>query len=363
MEITLTDGITFARLGWDEHLQVTFSGYAEQGFVPARVSAQYKGSYAVLTEGGRYTASIAGKLRHQAADAASLPVVGDWVAVTLRQGDRTATIHAVVPRRTSFSRKIAGFESSEQVLAANIDALFIVTSLNADLNPRRLERYLTMAYESGSAPVIVLTKADLCDDIAAPLDQVIEIAFGVPLHVVSTVTGEGLDELTPYLAGDRTVALLGSSGVGKSTLVNRLAGEDLLKVQDVREDDDKGRHTTTHREMVMLPNGGIVIDTPGMRELQLWHADEGLGRSFGDIDELGADCRFRDCGHDTEPGCAVLAAVETGALAAARLASFRKLQRELVHLQMKTDRRLATERTRQWKVRHKAMRKSGSPKV
>ena len=363
METTLHPGITLASLGWDDYFATRFIEQAAAGHVPGRVMTQHKGAYAVLSESGRLDAAVTGKLRYEASGAADLPVVGDWVALSVRPEEGAATIHGVVERRTRFSRKVAGFESDEQVVAANIDVVFLTTSLNADLNPRRLERYLTMAYESGATPVVILTKADLCDDIAAALESVEQVAFGTPVHVVSAVTKEGFDELRSYLSGNRTVALLGSSGVGKSTLINELAGEELLKVQEIREDDEKGRHTTTHRQMVVLPEGGIVVDTPGMRELQLWEASDGLTGSFQDIAEIAQACRFRDCTHAREPGCAVRAAVDAGSLKAERLASYNKLQRELMYLERKRDQRLASQETRKWKVQHKAMRRVKSPKV
>lgn len=362
MEITLTSSNTLASLGWDADFQRSFDELASGGSIPARITTQHKGSYIALSELGELSAQVTGRMRYDAAGAADLPVVGDWVVIEPRPGEGAATITAVLARRTKFSRKVAGFEYDEQVLAANVDTAFLVSSLNSDLNPRRLERYLTVAYANGTTPVIVLTKADLCEDMATQLDSVSAIAIGTPVHVVSGVTGEGLDDLRPYLEGNHTVALLGSSGVGKSTLVNALAGEEILKVQDIRE-DEKGRHTTTHREMVLLPGGGIIVDTPGMRELQLWDADEGLQGSFQDIEALAAQCRFRDCIHRSEPGCAVRAAVDSGELESERLASFEKLQRELLYLERKIDQRLAHEETRKWKVQHKAMRKRDSPKV
>lgn len=359
----MSHGYSLASLGWDRQLQEAFTPHAARGHEPARVATQHRDRYALVAAGGPSSANVAGRLRHSASGAAQLPAVGDWVAVATRRREETATIHAVLPRRSAFTRKVAGEESEPQVLAANMDVIFIVTSLNADLNVRRLERYLTMAYESGAEPVIVLTKADLAHDLSSALDSVSSVAIGVPVHVVSAITGEGMADLETHLQNDRTGVLLGSSGVGKSTLVNTLAGRDLAKVQEIREDDDKGRHTTTSRELIVLPRGGMVIDTPGIRELQLWHAESGLSGSFPDIETLASRCRFNDCSHETEPGCAVSSALDAGTLSTDRLAAYRKLQRELRHLEMKTDRRLASEETRKWKVRHKAMRKMNSPKV
>lgn len=362
MEMPLTSSTTLQSLGWDEYFARLLDERATEGSIPARVTTQHKGSYIVLCELGELSVQVTGRMRYDASGAADLPVVGDWVVIQARPQEGAGTITGVLERRTKFSRKVAGFEYDEQILAANIDTAFLVTSLNSDLNPRRLERYLTMAYANGTMPVVILTKSDLSHDIAGQLDSISTIAIGTPVHVVSAVTGEGMNELRPYLDGNRTVALLGSSGVGKSTLVNALAGEEILKVQEIRE-DDKGRHTTTHREMVLLPGGGIIVDTPGMRELQLWDADEGLQGSFQDIDVLAAQCRFRDCNHRSEPGCAVRAAVDSGELEPERLASFEKLQRELLYLERKIDQRMAHEETRKWKVQHKAMRRMNSPKV
>ena len=237
-------------------------------------------------------------------------------------------------------------------MATNIDIVFLASALDQDMNVRRTERYLTMAWESGAVPVIVMTKSDLCEDLAYAYEEFAAIAPGVSIHAVSSLEGEGFDELAPYLSGNKTVAVLGSSGVGKSSLINRLYGEELLAVRGIR-DDGKGRHTTTHRQLVALPGGGLIIDTPGMRELQLWEADGGIDQAFDDIAELAGECKFRDCAHETEPGCAVLAAIESGELEESRLASYRKLLRELAALERKRDKRLASEQSKKWRALHR----------
>jgi ribosome biogenesis GTPase / thiamine phosphate phosphatase len=280
--------------------------------------------------------------------AGDLPAVGDWVAVAARPTEGTGTIQGVLPRRTKFSRKVAWAASEEQVLAANVDSVFLLTSLNEDLNLRRLERYLTLAWESGARPVIVLTKTDLAADVELRLLEVGAIAFGVPVHAISSLTGDGLDVIQSYLEPGKTIALLGSSGVGKSTLVNTLAGHELLAVQEIRQSDGEGRHTTSHRQLVLLPGGGLVLDTPGMRELQLWESADGLGETFADVEELAANCRFNDCAHRSEPGCAVQAALESGTLELGRWTSYKKLQRELAHLERRLDKRLQAEERKRW---------------
>ena len=335
-------------LGWTDRLGTEFEPHAAAGLVAARVAVQHRGAYVILSELGELRATIAGRLEHGASGAGDLPAVGDWVAVVPRTDEGTATIQAVLPRHTKFSRKVALTAAAEQVLAANVDTVFLLTSLNDDLNLRRLERYLALAWESGAQPVIVLTKTDLIPNVEERVLEVERIAFGVPVHPISSITGEGLDLVTSYLSPGKTVALLGSSGVGKSTLVNTLAGEDLLAVAEIRESDGEGRHTTTFRQLVLLPQGGLVLDTPGMRELQLWESADGLGETFTDVEELAAQCRFSDCAHRTEPGCAVQAALEAGTLDHGRWASYKKLQLELAHLERRLDKRLQSEERKRW---------------
>ncbi len=320
--------MTLAQLGWNDHFASAFAPHAATGCVPARVTLELKGFYEVSGEAGARLGECSGRFIHDARTAADYPVIGDWVAVTPQPGDDTrAIIHAVLPRRTKFSRKAAGDQSIEQVVAANIDTVFLVAGLDGNYNLHRLERYLAAAWASGAQPVILLNKADLNDDTAAIVAELGVAARNVPVHVVSAQTRRGLKALAPYLQPGRTIALLGSSGVGKSTLINRLVGDRLQDTQAVRETDAKGRHTTTQRELLVAPDGFIVIDTPGMRELQPWDAAAGIDAAFDDVAAIAARCRFRDCAHTVEPGCAVRAALADGSLDPARWAAWQRMQR------------------------------------
>ena len=343
--------------GWDDALAEEFEPHRRAGLIPGRVSIQHRGAYDVLTAEGELRCDVAGRLYDEAASPADLPAVGDWVAVAARPEEAAGTVQAVLARRTKFSRKTAWQASEEQVLAANVDVALIVTSLNEDMNLRRLERYLTLAWESGATPVLVLTKADLADDVPAVVAEVESVAFGAAVHAISSVTGEGLDELRAHLRPGVTAALLGSSGVGKSTLVNTLVGEELLETREIRE-DGKGRHTTTRRELIQLPGGALVIDTPGMREVQLWIADDGLEEAFSDVTELFEHCRFSDCAHESEPGCAVKEAIANGTLAPERWESYRKLQAEIRALEIRQDKRLQSEQRKRWRQFSRSMRKA-----
>jgi ribosome biogenesis GTPase len=344
-------------LGWSPSRQAEFEAYAADGLAPARVAAQHRGAYVVYAEHGERPAEVNARLRHAAVAPADFPAVGDWVAVEDGPVAAAATIHAVLERLSAFSREAAGGEGVEQVVAANVDVVFLVSAFGDDLNVRRIERYLASGWESGAEPVVVLNKSDLAEDFAADVAEVEAVAFGVPVHVVSCLDGAGLEELRPYLAGNRTAALLGSSGVGKSSLLNRLLGWERQEVQGLRN-DGKGRHTTTHRELVPLPGGGLVLDTPGMRELGLWAADAGVDESFADVGELAAECRFADCAHESEPGCAVRAAIEEGRLDEERFASYLKLQRELRWLELKTDGRAQSEARKARRRFARSLRKS-----
>ncbi|HKG42895.1 MAG TPA: ribosome small subunit-dependent GTPase A [Gaiellaceae bacterium] len=321
-------------LGFDAGFAAALEPY--DNCIPGRISAQHRGEYDVLTQAGELRSRLAGRLRHEASSSAELPAVGDWVAL------REQTIQGVLPRRSAFQRKVNLGAAEAQVLAANVDSIFVVTGLDADFSARRLERYLTLAWESGAAPAVVLTKADLCEDPGAALLEAEQIAVGVPVHLVSNVTGEGHEELAPYLQPAKTIALLGSSGVGKSSLANRLLGEEAQAVKELAE-DGTGRHTTTARELFRLPGGALLVDTPGLREVQLWDADEGLEQAFADVDEVAGGCRFNDCAHMREPGCAVQQAIDEGRLPRERLESYRALQRELERLARKQDARLRSD--------------------
>jgi ribosome biogenesis GTPase len=318
------------RYGWGPFFQEAWQARKEEaGQEPGRLIAEYRGGYVLATSHGDLKASAAGRLRLAIRKGESeRPAVGDWVSLEARPQEGSAVIHAVLPRRTQLVRKAAGRGEEEQVVAANVDVVFLVSALTRDLNPRRLERYLALAWDSKAQPVVVLTKADLSEDVAAARERIATLAPGVALHTVSSFTGEGVDALLPYLQDRQTVAFIGSSGVGKSTLINRLLGTERQEVGAVRE-DDKGRHTTTHRELLVTPQGGLVIDTPGMRELGLWEAEEGVQATFTDIEALATGCRFNDCRHQNEPGCAVQEAARTGALAPERMESYRKLVQEV----------------------------------
>jgi ribosome biogenesis GTPase / thiamine phosphate phosphatase len=331
-------------LGWDPAIEDQFAPFAADGLEPARVAVEQRGAYLLYTARGERWAELSGRLRHGVGGRGELPAVGDWVAIADPDGAERALVQAVLPRRTKFSRMAAtdGGDAVEQIVAANVDVVFLTAGLDGDFNPRRLERYLTLGWESGAAPVVVLTKVDLCTDVEAALLDVEPVAIGVPVHAVSNVTGEGVDALAQYFGEGRTVAALGSSGVGKSSLVNRLAGEELMATGDLRA-DGRGRHTTTHRQLLLLPGGGLFLDTPGMRELRLWESEEGLATAFDDVAAAAASCRFSDCSHEREPDCGVRAAIANGTLDRDRYDSWRKLQNELRWLAVKQDAQLRSE--------------------
>jgi len=345
-----------AAFGWSAELALAHAPHAALGREPARVIAEDRGSYQLIGGSGELRASVSGRFRHEAGnDPSAYPAVGDWVAV---EGGSTGdtVIHAVLPRRSALIRQAPGRRTEAQVVGANLDVVFVVVSLNADLNLRRLERYVTAAWESGAEPVILLSKADLGSDVDAILSAVAPVTAGVSVVVVSSFDGRGVDEVRELIKPGETVAFVGSSGVGKSTLLNRLAGEERAMVREIREDDARGRHTTTRRQLHLLPGGGIVLDTPGMRELALWEAD-GLDQSFTDLDEIVTRCRFGNCSHNGEPGCAIAAALADGSLDPQRLEGWRKLVRESAHHERRVDALARAEERRKWKAIGKSVTK------
>jgi len=343
---------TLAALGWTDELEAAFTPYVERGFIPARVVAEHRGGYYVRSELGDRLAQARGRLRDDELWG-GMPAVGDWVVVCDAPGDGFA-IEALLPRRTKVSRKTPWLKAEEHILVANIDTVVLVTGLDQDFNPRRLERYLTAAWDSGADPVIVLTKLDVCDD-PGKVAEAESVAVGVPVHPVSNVTGEGIDAVRQLLEPAKTFVLLGSSGTGKSTLANRLAGRTVMETGDLRN-DGRGRHTTRHRQLLVMPGGAILIDTPGLRELQIWEGD--IDSAFADIAELASQCRFNDCAHSTEPDCAVREALETGELDEGRWANYVKLQRELRSIEARSSRRLQRELKSRWRARARETRRA-----
>ncbi|WP_425453586.1 ribosome small subunit-dependent GTPase A [Oceanobacillus chungangensis] len=317
----------------------------------ARVITVQKNSYRISDGEMEYLAHLSGKFLNEATSVLDFPAVGDWVEVQKLADEQKAVINQVLPRKSQFVRQAAGLRTEAQIVATNIDTIFIVNSLNHDLNMRRIERYVLAAYESGASPAIVLTKKDECsqEEVDTAITEVESVAIGIPIIAVSSVTKDGIEELMKLLPTGRTAALLGSSGVGKSTLVNTLLEKQVQDTKGIRESDSKGRHTTTHREMFMLPNGALMIDTPGMRELQLWEGESAIDATFQDVEELAANCRFTDCRHELEPGCAVREALDNGELPEGRFQNYVKLQRELAYEKRKQDQKAQQEERNKWK--------------
>jgi ribosome biogenesis GTPase len=338
--------------GWDARFESVFDALGIPDCQPARVIEAQRDALRVVTGSGERQAQVAGRLLQEGVG--PLPAVGDWVAVHVLPD--TVIVHAVLERRTKISRKLPGKSTREQVLAANVDTVFMVTSCNVDFNPRRVERYLAMIWESGARPVVLLNKSDLVADSASLVHEAEAVAPGVAVHTVCATSGSGLAALAPHLKRAETIALLGSSGVGKSTIVNRLMGADVQVVRETREGDDRGRHTTASRHLFRLPSGALLLDTPGLRELALWSTDSGLEQVFSDIEALAEGCRFQDCAHTNEPDCAVKAAADEGRLPAERLESYLKLRKELEYLERKSDPEAGSNVKRRWRTIHKNMR-------
>jgi ribosome biogenesis GTPase len=333
--------------GWTQSFESAFETYACDGCAAGRVFFSSRELFAVYTQAGEIDATLSGRLRHSSA---AWPVVGDWVVL------RDRSIDAVLPRRTRFSRKDPGRRTVEQVIAANIDVVFLVSGLDHNFNLRRIERSLVLAWESGAAPVIVLNKSDLREDAEDVVRAVKEAAPGAPVIAANALTAAGLPDFSRYVGRGQTAALIGSSGVGKSTIINRLLGDERQRVLEVREDDSRGRHTTTHRELILLPAGWLIMDQPGLRELQIWSGDEGIDRTFEDIGALAAGCRFRDCRHEGEPDCAVAAALADESLDPRRFQNFTKMRREIEYIEREQDTRARLEQKQKWKRIHQQMK-------
>lgn len=343
--------------GWDERWAEAFGDDAGKGLFPARLIEEQRGLFQIMSAKGVSSARTTGNMRHKAEGRADLPAVGDWIAAEYPPHEKVALIRRILPRRTKLSRKAAGDVMMEQVIAANLDTVLVMTALNNEFSARRLERFLTVSRESGAEPVLVLNKADACPDSGPMLAEAKAVAGTAKVIAISAKTGVGLEALSAWIKPGRTVGLVGSSGVGKSTLVNRLAGNEQIKTAETRAKDERGRHTTTHRQLFVLPGGGILLDTPGMREMQFWEADQGLAKTFDEIESLAPNCRFKDCAHGAEPGCAVKAAVTAGTVLQERIDAWRKLKREASAEARRKDPAPQPSEKAQWKTASKAQRK------
>lgn len=338
---------------FQKHLDNFKDGQLE-GVLVGRICSEHKCGYKLYSEKGESNAIISGKFRNNCKTKEDFPAVGDWVI--FEKLDNRARIKSVLPRKSKFSRKVAGKETQEQIIASNIDIAFIVCALNYDFNLRRIERYLSLIWQSGAIPVVVLTKTDLCEDVQTKINEVANIAFGIDIHAISNFSSESIEILHDYFKENKTVVLLGSSGVGKSSLINNLAQENLMKVHELRSTIDKGRHTTTHKQMFILPKGGLIIDTPGIRELQLWDAEGGISQCFSDIEELAESCRFGDCKHQDEPECAVHQAIKDGLLDSHRLKNYLKVQKEQEYISDRQTQSAAKIERDKWKAIHRQIK-------
>jgi ribosome biogenesis GTPase len=343
-------------IGFDAFFQKHLEKCQIEGLSVGRICAEYKENYRIFCENGELSAIISGKFRNKCKTREDFPAVGDWVLFENIQGESKGIVQLILPRKSKLSRKVAGKETQEQMLASNVDFVFVVCSLNYDFNLRRIERYLSLIWQSGATPVVILTKTDLCQDVQSKIFEVQSVAFGVEIYAISNISNEGIEVLQKYLEDNKTVVLVGSSGVGKSSLINNLAKENIMKVNELRSNIEKGRHTTTHKQMMVLPGGGLIIDTPGIRELQLWDAEDGISQVFGDIEEIAKNCKFKDCTHTNEPGCAVNEALEIGLLDKYRLENYIKMQKEQEYLTNKQTQSAAKIEKDKWKAIHKQIK-------
>lgn len=346
------------QLGWDCFFERNCNTNLGQEYIVGRIACVQKNAYLVYTELGELWATITGRVRYFANSSNDIPAVGDWVILKIHEFGQCATIQKILPRRSQFSRQAAGKVTTEQIIATNIDTVFLVSGLDREFNLRRIERYLIQIVESGANPVILLNKTDLCDDVEQRKAEVETIALGRKILVLSAISKQGLNNLIPYLEVGQTVALVGSSGVGKSTLINQLVNREIQAVQSVRQEDSRGRHTTTSRELILLPSGGLIVDTPGMRELQMWRVNEGLSKTFADIKTLSVQCHFKNCQHESEPGCMVKQAIHEGKLSEKRWRNYQKLQRELKFGQYRQDQKAYLIEKKKWKKVSKLKRKN-----
>lgn len=343
-------------IGFDDFFQKHLKNLNTEKFPIGRICAEYKENYKLFSECGELNANISGKFRNSCKTREDFPAVGDWIKFEYIKSENKAIIQEICPRKSKFSRKVAGIQTQEQIIASNVDFAFIVCALNYDFNLRRIERYLSLVWQSGATPVVILTKTDLCVDVQSKILEVENIAFGVDIHAVSNVSKVGIEVLEKYFINNKTVVLLGSSGVGKSSLINNLVKEKIMKVNILRNSIDKGRHTTTHKQMILLPNGGLIIDTPGIRELQLWDAEDGISQTFSDIKKIAESCKFNDCTHTNEPDCEVRKAINKGLLDENRLENYLKMQKEQDYLINRQTKSAAKVERDKWKAIHKQIK-------
>lgn len=346
--------------GWDDFFDAQMEKFSKEGYSVGRVAIENKSNFILYTEFGELTAGLSGKFKFNASSESDYPGVGDWVVIKPMIEESKAVIEFVLERKNKFSRKVPGMTTEEQIIAANIDTIFIISSLNQDINLRRIERYLTLAFENNIPSALILSKSDVCDDVREKLTEVESIAGESEIYVISALENKGTDELKKYFSDNRTVAVVGSSGVGKSTLINCLSGSDDMEVSDISLYKDRGRHTTSHRELIILPGGGLIIDTPGMREIQVWEGSDGMSETFTDVEQYFSECKFTDCKHETEPGCAIIKAIENGELDEKRYKNYVKMQKEVKHFENMNNQKAKLAEKRKWKKVSAELKRKGN---